>query len=588
MSEEKATEAPPAMTQADKLAATIAKHAHAARVAGGEAETARRYVATEAFATVVHEELKPALKAIMEPVIAAMPDDHPLKLLVGLAGSPGNVVLDALLDIILFPLAFYGALRQVPQILAENIINDVNAKHPNIPLSPALVANLIQTSYQPPENLWHDQFDTGQEAAYSGINAARLDAMTYLSGNAPSPQDLFELYRRGALPYTGTETGQLSVIEGLLQGDTKNTWVDMLAKLSHVWPSPADFVNAAERGQLPYQTAKAWASAVGLDLTVDTSNPPAPQPYGEVQGIDNPRSFFEALFDIAGRPPGPEEASRMAWRGIIPWGETAPAGYTAPAEGTLSEKAGHPATGPTGISFAQSIAESDVKTKWTPWLAALSEYVPPPRMVGGLLEKGGITEDQARTFWAAGGVPTTLVDAYVYEATQEATIKEKDLAKGETLSAYYDLIINRTDAEEMLGLLGYKGKVAAYMLDVSDFRRELKALNAEVNRVGGYYMHHKVSEVEAQSMLETLGVPTDQIAGLLSVWSVDRIAPIRLPSTDQISKAVKYGTLTQDDALRKLEVLGYTAEDAAIILSAEAEIKITPLPAQSGNPPPVV
>jgi len=209
-------------------------------------------------------------------------------------------------------------------------------------------------------------------------------------------------------------------------------------------------------------------------------------------------------------------------------------------------------------------------------------------MVGGLLEKGGITEAQARTFWAAGGVPTTLVDAYVYEATQEATIKEKDLAKGETLSAYYDRIIDQTTAKELLHLLGYSGQVAQYMLDVSDFRRELKAINAEVNRIGGYYMHHKVTEVEAQSMLETLGVPGQQITELLSIWSVDRIAPIRLPSTDQISKAVKYGTLSQGEALAKLEILGYTPYDAAIVLSAEAEVQVKPLPAQVGNPPPVV
>ena len=418
MSDQEPVETPSVTTRADKLGATFAKHAHAARVAGSEAETARKYQATETFAKVVHDELKPAFAEVLKPFIDAMPDDHPLKLLVGLAGSPGNVVLDALLDIILFPLAFYGALHQIPAILAETIVNDVNAKHPNIPLSPALVASLVQTSYQPPEDLWLDQFDTVKEASYSGTNAARLDAMTYLSGNAPSPQDLFELYRRGALPYKGTEVGQLSVIEGLLQGQTKNTWVEALAQLAHVWPTPIDFVNAAEREQIPYQTAKAWTSAVGLDLTADTTQPPAPQPYGEVPGLDNTNSFFEALFHIAGRPPGPEEAARMAWRGIIPWGTTAPAGYTTPAGGVQSVNAGVPQTGATGISFAQAIGESDVKTKWTEWLAALSEYVPPPRMVGGLLEKGGITIDQARRFWEMGGVPSTLVDAYVYESTQ--------------------------------------------------------------------------------------------------------------------------------------------------------------------------
>jgi hypothetical protein len=84
-------------------------------------------------------------------------------------------------------------------------------------------------------------------------------------------------------------------------------------------------------------------------------------------------------------------------------------------------------------------------------------------------------------------------------------------------------------------------------------------------------------------------VPPDQIQGLLAIWSVDRIVPNRLPTTSQISKAVEYGTLSQGEALAKLEVLGYTSYDAAIVLSAEAETQIKPLPPQTTTPPvPVV
>ena len=365
-----------------------------------------------------------------------------------------------------------------------------------------------------------------------------------ITGMPPSPQDLFEMYRRGIITMDDIATG-------LREGDTRDEWISKFQQLSHTWLSPLDFVRAAVQDQLGMDTAEAWANKSGLDITTD---------------LGGGMNMFDLAFHIAGRPPGPEEAGRMANRGIIDW----------------------TGTGPDSVSFAQVIAESDLKTKYTNALRALQAYVPPPRMIGGLLEKGGITEAQAKKYWEMGGVPAALTDAYVYEATQQATIQEKNLAKGEILSAYFDRIIDQTTATELLHLLGYSGQVATYMLEVSDFRRELKAINAEVNRIGGYYMHHKVSEVEAQSMLTTLGVPGDQITELLSVWSVDRIAPIRVPSTDQISKAVKYGTLSQGEALAKLEVLGYTPYDAAIVLSAEAEVQVTPLPAQSGNPPPVV
>ena len=545
MSDEEPVEPPSVTTRADKLGATFAKHAHAARVAGSEAETARKYAATETFAKVVHDELKPAFAEVLKPFIEAMPDDHPLKLLVGLAGSPGNVVLDALLDVILFPLAFYGALHQVPAILAENIVNDVNAKHPNIPLAPADLANIVVQGYMVLSQ-------GADQAAYSGINYDRFKLMVDAVGMPPSPQDLFEMYRRGLIPEGESAYQFPSIYAGLAQGHTKDEWIPLFQQLVHTWLTPLDFVRAAVQGQMTQSDAETWAGKTGLDTTT---------------ALPGGKTMFSLAFDIAGRPPGPEEAGRMANRGIIPW----------------------TGTGAAATTFQQVIAESDVKTKYTAALRALQAYVPPPRMIGGLLEKGGITEAQAKKYWEMGGVPAELTDAYVYEATQEATIKEKDLAKGEVLSAYFDRIVDKPTATELLHLLGYSGQVATYMLDVSDFRRELKALNAEVNRIGGYYMHHKITEVEAQSSLETLGVPTDQVAGLLSIWSVERVVPVRIPTTGQISKAVQYGTLSTGEALAKLELLGYTAYDAAIVLSAESEQQIKPLPAQTTTPPvPVV
>ena len=100
-----------------------------------------------------------------------MPDDHPLKELFALTGSPANAVLDALLSVIIFPLAYFGAVKQVPAILSEELVNTLNSRYPNIPLSPAIVANLTQTSYKPPENLWYQTYDPEQEASYSGTNA---------------------------------------------------------------------------------------------------------------------------------------------------------------------------------------------------------------------------------------------------------------------------------------------------------------------------------------------------------------------------------------------------------------------------------
>lgn len=246
----------------------------------------------------------------------------------------------------------------------------------------------------------------------------------------------------------------------------------------------------------------------------------------------------------------------MANRGIIPW----------------------TGTGTDQVSFEQVIAESDVKVKYTAALQALQAYVPPPRTVGTLYQHGAITADQALAYWKAGGVPDPLAQGYLYQAQQEHTEQDKLLAKGEILSAYYDGILPQDQAETYLALLGYSGEVAATMLELQDFRRELQAINKVVSKVGTLYTEFKITGTNATAALSSVGLPANQIQELLGTWGQLRIAPVRVPSVAQIGAAVKYGTITQAEALAELADLGYQPRDAAIVLSAGAEAQVTPLP----------
>ena len=539
------TPAHPAVTVADKVGQKVAHHVARAAAAGAQIETERRAAALAAAAESLRNDLKPALHELFGTMVAALSDDDPLRQFFELFMSPESVINDAAINIMGFLGMSLAAISEAGAVFFQPLLNQLWAGRPRRPLSPADLAIGAVRGIVPggPGITSYPSF-LNDLANQSGVSNQDMQFLADITGMPPSPQDLFEMYRRGIITMDDIATG-------LKEGDTRDEWITQFQKLAFTWLTPIDFVRAAVQDQMDSADAETWAGKTGLDITT---------------ALPGGKNMFSLAFDIAGRPPGPEEAGRMANRGIIPW----------------------TGTGAGATTFQQSIAESDVKTKWTAALQALQAYVPPPRMVGSLLEKGGITEAQAQQYWEMGGVPAGLAAAYVYESTHQATVLEKNLAKGDILNAYYDLIVNNATATELLSLLGYVGTVAATMLAVTDFRRELKALNAEVNRIGSYYMHFKINETEAQSDLTTLGVPADQIAGLLQIWSVDRIIPNRLPTTDQISKAVKYGTLTADEALAKLELLGYTAYDAAIVLSAEGELQVTPLPTQTGSPPPAV
>jgi len=380
------------------------------------------------------------------------------------------------------------------------------------------------------------------QAAQSGISADDVNLSASIIGLPPALQELFELQRRGIIT-------QAQVEQGLQEGDFRDDWIQYAVQLAHAWLTPLDFVRAAVQEQMSYDAARGWAESTGLDVStavpIDTGS------------SDATPDMFGLAYSIAGRPPGPAELGRMANRGIISW----------------------TGTGADATTFQQGIAESDVKTKWTAALQALEAYVPPPREVGTLLERGAITSEQAVAYWQMGGVPTALAQGYAYMAEQQHVGQDKLLAVGDVKTGYYDGIFTDAQATELLGDLGYRGAVATEILSLVDFRREIQAINAVVRRTSTLYMNGKLNATDAKAGLEAVGISADQATALLGYWETFREQPMHLPSSEEIGLAVKYGTLNQQQGLEALAELGYQPRDAAIVLSAHAEQQVTPLPA---------
>lgn len=432
------------------------------------------------------------------------------------------------------------------QPFEQGVINDLWAAAVglgiHVPLSPANVATAVARGLalgDPPTTsvpAWaYDQ------AAQTGTSKEHMDLLASIVGLPPALQELFELYRRGDITID-------EVKQGLREGDFRDDWIDRTLGLAHAWLTPLDFVRAAVQAQMSYSDARDWANKTGLETTTQLPL--------ETQGTEATPDMFGLAFSIAGRPPGPAELGRMALRGIIPW----------------------TGTGASQTTFEQGIAESDVKTKWTDALRAITEYVPPPRSVGTLLSHGAITAAQAQQLWEMSGVPPEIARGYVYMTEQEHISQDKLQALGEIKTGYYDGIFSREQAKQMLSDLGRRGQVADEILSIIDFRREITAINSVVRRISTLYGEHKMTAVAARAALEQVGVDSAQADKLLHIWEALRTSPFRLPTPYEIGASVHYGTLTPAEALAELERLGYQPRDAAVVLSAHGHVAVTPLP----------
>ena len=312
-----AEELHPLITVADKVGAKVAEHVTKAAKENAQAETERRQAHFASILTGIYETSGPAVRDALAPIMPLIPDDHPLRKTLEAIQSPTNPFEAAMLDIAGMIGLVMAILPTLGKILVEPLANAYNAEYPNVVLPPDIVAALDQQNFDP-THVWSN------DAAQSGIDVDRYLMLYYLAGDAPPPQMLFEMFRRNIIGI-GSEVGtELSVKQGLRQGRTRDTWVDYVAQLAHVWPTPIDFVNAAVREQIPYDVAARWAAATGLDLSQDPTTPPINATIGNSAGPGTTGSFFDVLFDVAvdrrdrSKPPTWRTGASSRGRGAAP------------------------------------------------------------------------------------------------------------------------------------------------------------------------------------------------------------------------------------------------------------------------------
>lgn len=429
-------------------------------------------------------------------------------------------------------------LAQLSQDLWTDMVNNQGV---TLPLSPADIATALTQAVGFGDTVGVEVPQWAyDEAAKSGIGPEVLQTMVGIDGVAPNPTDLFTMFRRGIIDDARFELG-------LKEGPTKNTWIPDLKKMQYITPSPVDMVRAAVQDQLPYPEAEDLAHRLGLE------------PAGWVN--DNP-DWFKVLFDIEGRPPGPEMVGRMANRGIVPW------------EGT----------GPEVTSFQQAIAESDVKTKWTEALRELQVYFPSPSFTADLLRRGGLTPDEAVQLWQEAGMDAETARAIAH-ITEEAQItQDQALAKGDIETMVQEQILTDDEALQLLARIGYTDANANYVVEMAHFRYELEVLRRSVGKIGQLYVQHQLTATEARDAFASLGLPADQITQLLTTLTTQREAVLTLPTAAQVASGLNYQVIDQPTAQRMLEQLGYSPFGAWFVLSVRLH---GPLPDMPPIPDPI-
>lgn len=395
-------------------------------------------------------------------------------------------------------------------------------------LSPADSASAVVRNFL-------DRAEAHKLGEQQGVDAATMDTLIHLSGDAPAPGQLAEALRRDIIPESGAGPDSTSFQQGIAEGRLANKWAPVIKGLSKLWPSPTDALDAQVKGQLTAEQANALYQQLGGDL-----------------------QFKDWLYNTIGEGPTPLEAALLAARDIIPW----------------------TGTGPQVTSYEQAVRESHYRNKWTDAYKRLAEHIPPPSTIAVMLAHQVIDQKTAHLLLLQNNMTEAQAAAYIAEAQYEAISDYRGLTQSAVVDMYYAHLIDRDQATAILSALHVTDRAAGLLLDYADLRAVVDSVNRSVQRIATLYTARKISTATARGALLKLQIPAGTIDLIIQDWEIQAAADVKVLTASQIVDAWYYGALTQPEAVNLLGAIGYTAFDAWVLLSNKAK---GPLPNKPAN-----
>jgi hypothetical protein len=404
--------------------------------------------------------------------------------------------------------------------------------HPNTPIDAGQAAGMVARGLQ-------TTADVDSDVSASGVNSERFQRLVNAARNSPGLSDVVAAYHRGLVSQGDGDPTTPSLTGAFADAGIRPEWWPILEAASTQLPSWQAALNADLQGQLTREQAKDWFVKAGGD-------PDA----------------YQWLYDSNGQAPTPSQALELLNRGIIP----------------------QSGTGPESTSYEQAFLEGPWRNKWLQPFLALREYLPPPRTVTAMYREGSLSKAEATDLLIKQGLSADLAAKYLISGDSQAAQTSKDLTQSAVIGLYEARVIAQADAQQLLEALGYDETNAAFLIQLADLRRTISAVNTAVSRVHSLYTGHKIDKATASQVLLELQVPADQVADILSVWTLEASVNVKTLTPAQIADAWSNNIIDQHEAIAELQAVGYTPYDAWVLLSIKNKQALPDKPPQGPAP----
>lgn len=352
-----------------------------------------------------------------------------------------------------------------------------------------------------------DQATADALATANGVSLNEFQILVNNTGEPPGLMQLLEAYRRGFID-------QATLEQGIRDSRYRNEWIPMLEKLRYEPMSVADAVNATVQNQMDAATARGIADQNGL-------TPGA----------------FDILLNTAGEPLSPTEMWTLYNRGQV-----------------------------TQDQVYQASRESRLKDKYVPMQFLLHEHTLPIFTIQTALRTGGMDQATALKSITSLGYSAHDAQEIINSASQQRLKTYRDQVVAAAHSLYEDNIIGADTVNSITSQMGYTDDETKFITQSSELRREAAITHAAINATRSKYLAHHIDEQIASGLLDSFQVPSQQRDQLLAVWTIEASAYTKSLTEAQIVKAFKDSLITQDDAMSRLQAMGYNETDSTLLI----------------------
>lgn len=465
----------------------------------GKLDARKKAVLTETLERV-ETDIAPHLAPLIEHLLNDPNVPESVRGLLGELANPQHFTSSLLIGIavggIISPM-----LGAVVAPIVDTIADEAWTRSPGMELSPAEIA-LGMLRHNPHIG------DPYAEAATSGINHSRLDALVYNTGHGLAIEELLLLYRRGQI-------SQARLEEGLRQSAVRDEWFGELLDLRYAPPGAGTVITGALKGWLTPGEAQKKLGESGID--------PA---------------NYDWLFHSSGRPPGIMSMIGLWNRGLT-----------------------------TQAKVEQAVRQSDINVDYMAEVLNLRHYHLPPRSVIPMLRSGALTEAEARDRLTKHGVDPADITAFIKEGTQHASSSLKELSASAIARAYELKLIAKGDASARLTALKYNPADAEILLDIADAAAAHSLLAAATTRIHTLYVRQRITRAVASADLAKAGQPPAAVTQLLALWDEEITTDVAYPTASQWVGAYRREVITLSRCITEVKKAGYVGWSVKVIIA---------------------